>query len=74
MRKPDPRLYQAALQHLGVNSGQAIFVGHKVSESDGAQAVGIKTVANNYDQSAQADYYIPAFRRLARSTELLFLQ
>jgi len=64
VRKPDPRLYQAALQHLGVNAGQAIFVGHKVSELEGARAVGIKTVAYNYDQSAQADYYIENFADL----------
>ena len=63
-RKPDPRLYQAALQQLGINSNQAIFVGHKVTELDGAHAVGIKTVAFNYDRTAQADYYIEDFADL----------
>jgi putative hydrolase of the HAD superfamily len=63
-RKPDPRLYQAALQQLGVSTDQAIFVGHKVSELEGAQAVGLKTVAFNYDRSAQADYYIENFSDL----------
>ena len=63
-RKPDPRLYRAAMEQLGVNAEQAIFVGHKVSELDGAQAVGIKTVAFNYDRSAQADYYIEVFADL----------
>jgi len=61
VRKPDPLLYQAALQQLGVNTDQAVFVGHKISELDGAQAVGLKTVAFNYDRSAQADYYIENF-------------
>jgi len=64
VRKPDSRLYQAALQQLGVSTDQAIFVGHKVSELEGAQAVGLKTVAFNYDQSAQADYYIENFSDL----------
>ena len=63
-RKPDPRLYQAALQQLGVSTEQAIFVGHKISELDGAHAVGLKTVAYNYDRSAQADYYIENFSDL----------
>jgi putative hydrolase of the HAD superfamily len=64
VRKPDPRLYQAALQQLGVNTDQAVFVGHKISELDGARAVGLKTVAFNYDESAQADYYIENFSDL----------
>jgi HAD superfamily hydrolase (TIGR01509 family) len=64
VRKPDPRLYQAALQQLGVSAKQAIFVGHKISELDGAHAVGLKTVAFNYDQAAQADYYIENFSDL----------
>ena len=63
-RKPDPRLYRAALQQLGVSAEQAIFVGHKISELDGAHAVGLKTVAFNYDKSAQADHYIENFSDL----------
>ena len=63
-RKPDPRLYQTALQQLGVSSEQAVFVGHKISELDGAHAVGLKTVAFNYDRTAQADYYINNFSDL----------
>ena len=63
-RKPDPRLYQAALHQLGVTADQALFVGHKISELDGARAVGLKTVAFNYDPFAQADYYIEYFSDL----------
>ncbi len=64
LRKPNPRLYQVALQQMGVSTDQAIFIGHKVSELEGAQAVGLKTVAFNYDRSAQADYYIENFSDL----------
>jgi putative hydrolase of the HAD superfamily len=63
-RKPNPRLYQAALQQLGVSTEQAVFVGHKISELDGAHTVGLKTVAFNYDHAAQADYYIHNFSDL----------
>jgi len=64
VRKPDPLLYQAALQQLGVSRDQTVFVGHKISELDGARNVGLITVAFNYDKSAQADYYIENFSDL----------
>lgn len=65
-RKPDPRIYEAALQQLGVNPDQAIFVGHRVSELEGAAAVGMQTIAFNYDQDASADYFIEKFSDLLK--------
>jgi putative hydrolase of the HAD superfamily len=65
VQKPDPRIYQLALQQLGVNPDQAVFVGHKTAELDGARKVGLKTVAFNYDADAEADYYIHHFSELA---------
>ena len=62
--KPDPRIYQEALNQLGITSGQAVFVGHKTSELDGARAVGMVTVAFNYDETADADFYIEKFSDL----------
>ncbi len=61
VRKPDPGIYRAAMQQLGVTSAQTVFVGHKRSELDGAHAVGIKTVAFNYGENVNADYYIQQF-------------
>ena len=61
VRKPDPLIYQAALKQLGVGADRTVFVGHKVSELEGARAVGIKTIAFNYEKSAQADYYVEKF-------------
>lgn len=58
VRKPDPKIYKAALQQLGLTPDQAVFVGHRVSELDGARAVGMQTVAFNYDKDASADYFI----------------
>jgi putative hydrolase of the HAD superfamily len=66
VRKPDPAIYRAAMQQLGVSSDQAVFVGHKTSELDGARAVGIKTIAFNYDNNAQADFYIEQFPELLK--------
>ena len=61
VRKPDPKMYQAALDQLGVAPSEAIFIGHKVSELDGARAVGLKTIAFNYEKDALADYYVENF-------------
>jgi putative hydrolase of the HAD superfamily len=64
VRKPHPAIYQAALRQLGLAAGQAVFVGHKASELTGARAVGMKTVAFNYEETAQADFYIERFADL----------
>ena len=61
VRKPDSRMYQAALDQLGVTPGEAVFIGHKKSELDGAKAVGLKTIAFNYDRDVEADYFIENF-------------
>jgi putative hydrolase of the HAD superfamily len=63
-QKPDPKIYNTALQQLGVNSSQAVFVGHKSSELEGARQVGMKTIAFNYDDTAKADFYIENFSDL----------
>lgn len=64
VRKPHPDIYLAALQQLGLTAQEAIFVGHKASELEGARQVGMKTVAFNYDQNAEADCYIENFSEL----------
>mgnify|MGYP001366481798 CR=1 FL=1 len=65
-RKPDSRLYHAALQQLGLTVDQAVFVGHRTSELDGAHAVGLRTIAFNYDKDARADVYIENFADLLK--------
>ncbi|MGE5222225.1 MAG: HAD family hydrolase [Omnitrophica WOR_2 bacterium] len=64
VRKPDPRIYQAALKQLRLNPTQAVFVGHKASELEGACSLGIRTIALNYDENAKADFYIESFSDL----------
>lgn len=66
MRKPNPKIYQAALHQLGLPAGQAVFVGHKASELEGARAVGMKTIAFNYEEAAKANYYIETFRDILK--------
>ena len=67
VRKPDPKPYHAALSQLGLTSEQVVFVGHRTSELAGAHAVGMKTIAFNYDKDASADYYIENFADLLKA-------
>lgn len=64
VRKPDPGIYHIALDELGVQPEEAAFVGHKASELDGAKAVGMTTVAFNYGEDVEADFYIERFNDL----------
>ncbi len=61
VRKPDPRMYEKAIRQVGICPAESVFVGHKISELEGAQAVGMKTIAINFDDGAKADYYIDKF-------------
>jgi putative hydrolase of the HAD superfamily len=63
-KKPDPRIYQAALTQLGLSVDQVVFVGHSPDELDGAREIKMKTIAFNYEESVQADYYIDKFEDL----------
>jgi putative hydrolase of the HAD superfamily len=65
VRKPDPKIYTAALQQLGLRPDETVFVGHKASELDGARGVGMQTIAFNYEPRAKADIYIQDFCELS---------
>ena len=64
VRKPDPNIYQAALDQLNITADQALFVGHKEVEINGAHAVGLKTIAFNYDIGVKSEFYIDHFSDL----------
>jgi HAD superfamily hydrolase (TIGR01509 family) len=66
MRKPDPKIYQAALGQLGLSADQAVFVGHMALELAGAKSAGMTTIAFNFEKAAQADYYIGDFAELLK--------
>jgi FMN phosphatase YigB (HAD superfamily) len=63
--KPDPRIYQAALEPLGLPPREAAFVGHAAVELDGAKALGMRTIAfNRDDETVTADFIIDRFEEL----------
>jgi len=64
VRKPDPEMYRKALIQTGVEPQNALFVGHKEAELAGARALGMKTVAFNYEPNARADVYLDRFDEL----------
>lgn len=64
VQKPDPAIYAAALQQLGLSACQAVFIGHDVDELEGARTAGMKTIAFNFGKRAKAEFYINEFSDL----------
>lgn len=64
VRKPASLLYEEAISQTGLNPCEAVFVGHKAYEIEGARKIGFKTIAFNYEESAVADKYIDNFKDL----------
>ena len=63
--KPDPRCYLTALEAMRLSPLQVAFVGHATAELAGAAAVGMATIAFNFEPDAQADVFIARFEELA---------
>jgi len=61
---PEPDCYLAALRAVNLSAGEAAFVGHDTAVLAGAAAVGMPTVAFNYDCDARADVYLARFDEL----------
>ncbi len=61
---PDPACYLAALQTLKLPPDKVVFIGHDRLELAGAGAVGMPTIAFNFDSDAQADVHINRFEEL----------
>ena len=77
-RKPDPRLFQHALDKLRVRPEHAIFVGNdRYRDVFGAKQLGMKTVlfasgpAAHHAQDAEPDYIIYHFSELPTAVEFL---
>ena len=66
---PEADAYMAALKEMNLAPDKTVFVGHDRLELAGATAVGMPTVAFNFDPDAQADCHINRFEELL---EVLF--
>jgi HAD superfamily hydrolase (TIGR01509 family) len=70
--KPDPRIYMAALERLGLGADVAAFVGHASDEIAGAAAVGLATIAFRPDDpSVRADACIDDLLSLVRDLSVV---
>lgn len=61
---PEPICYLTVLEALGLPADQVAFVGHDSAQLAGATAVGMPTIAFNYDADAEADVYLGRFEEL----------
>ncbi|HEV3343182.1 MAG TPA: HAD family hydrolase [Pirellulales bacterium] len=62
--KPSPVCYRAALNAMQLPAEQVAFVGHDGAELAGARAIGLRTVAINYERGVKADHYLTRFDEL----------
>ncbi len=77
-RKPDPRMYQKALQKMNLKSEEVIFIGNDMyRDIYGAHEAGMKTIffkSNQGDQKSygiEADYIIYNFNQLPEAVRFL---
>ncbi len=63
-RKPDPAIYEAALQSLGILAQHTVYVGHDPQELAGAEQLGIQTVGFCPDPEAKPRVVVSAFLQL----------
>src|SRR5947209_14634382 len=75
-RKPDPRLFQKALDALQVRPEQALFLGNDLyHDISGAQQVGMKAIfissyqGNTSSQTISPDYTISSFAELPQAVD-----
>ena len=68
--KPDPLCYQTVLRGMRMAAADVAFVGHDTEELLGATAVGMPTVAVNFDHDAQADAFVARFEQLLEVLEV----
>jgi len=61
---PEPACYLAAADAMKLPPEKLVFVGHDRLELAGASAVGMPTIAFNFDSDAQADVHIGRFEEL----------
>lgn len=64
--QPAPACYRAALRALALPARRVAYVGHDAQHLAGAKAVGLTTVAFNYQRHAVADHYLSRFEDLPR--------
>lgn len=72
LRKPDPRIYRLALELLGVEPGEAVFVGDGANdELAGAERVGLRAIGVDSPGGELGDWAGPRVQALPELLKLL---
>ncbi len=67
--QPSAQCYQSALDALGLSAQDVAYVGHDAEHLAGAKAIGMRTVAFNFERHARADFYLTRFEDLSALVE-----
>ena len=67
-RKPEPRIYEIALERLGVSAGECIFIDNSTANLRVAETLGMRTILFNRDGEAYDGRVVYSFGEL---TEML---
>ena len=65
-RKPDPRIYEIALDRLGVPAGDCIFIDNSAENLRVARSLGMDTVLFNRDGEEYDGKIVYSFQELAQ--------
>lgn len=65
--KPMPEAFEAALEQVGCQVGEAAFVAHDLDELEGSMQFGLKTIAYNYEPGVPADHFLDHFSELVNA-------
>ena len=65
-RKPDQKIYEIALQQVGKNAGDCLFVDNSVKNLDVAEELGIRPILFNRDQEVYNGVVVNSFEELAK--------
>ena len=68
---PEAVCYTTVAGQMGLPLGEIAFVGHDTAELAGARALGMQTLAFNYDPDAEADVFLGRFDELLSAVVVL---
>lgn len=69
--QPDAACYRAAIEHLGCEPCEVLYVGHDAAHLAGAANAGLRTAAVNHGSESQADYCLNRLEDLIAVIERL---
>lgn len=72
--KPDPRMYETAIERLQVNNSEAIFIDDNINNCLGAERLGIKSILmsrENFNENKEKNKTMPVVKDLYELEQML---